>query len=233
MMGDGQLTLPGDGCVHVWRVGLDERRQYEDSLAAALSAEEVARVGRFRTRRLAARYVTGRGVLRRMLGLYLRMAPGEIPLVTNKYGKPGLDGEAGSGLEFNLAHSGDVAMYAFAVGRAVGIDVEVMGAEEPAREEARRIMMDGEWKDWQGLSGAEQRTVFYRTWVRKEAMLKALGVGLAIEPDTFGADGENVIIGRTEVVVRDIEWPGQVMAAVAAIGTGMPEIVCYSAEAGP
>jgi 4'-phosphopantetheinyl transferase len=222
---------PIGASIHVWQVRFSEWRPREALFAATLSPEEGYRAQQFRDPALASRYVIGRGLLRALLTKYVGSAAEVIEISTNAYGKP----ELGKELQFNLAHAGDMALYAFTNGRPIGVDVELVEHVSPSPLEARRILANSEWEVWQHLSDQDRTLLFYQTWVRKEAVLKALGVGLAIEPDTFSvglrSHPEVALVQGTTVRIRDLPMPAPIKAAVASTGAEMPDVRCYLAEA--
>jgi 4'-phosphopantetheinyl transferase len=111
-----------------------------------------------------------------VLSGYLGEPPAEIAIELSENGKPRL--EKGSGLEFNLSHSGDIALIAVSQRRPVGVDVERI---EPARDLvslAERALGPEDVARVRGAGSRERPAVFYESWVRHEARLKCLGVGL-------------------------------------------------------
>ena len=112
------------GEVHLWKASLDQPESVLDALAASLSADERRRAERFHFVRDRRRFIAARGVLRDILGRYLRVPAGSVNLVTMEHGKPELADRTGNGLQFNLSHSHDLAVYAITCRRKVGVDIE-------------------------------------------------------------------------------------------------------------
>src|SRR5690606_19529022 len=81
------------------------------------------RARRFRFAKDRDTFVAARGVLRSILGHYLAVHPAAIRFAYNQYGRPAVVEPAPGDLQFNLAHSGDLAVYVVAH-RQVGIDIE-------------------------------------------------------------------------------------------------------------
>ncbi len=165
----------------VWRAHLDSASAFEiEDLRLLLDAAEQERADKFRFERDRARFVVAHGLLRRLLSRAL-----ECPNVAFKYGvngKPALAHD--DNLQFNLSHSADWAVFALAWKRQVGIDIE--SAESLVRNPddlpgmAERIFSEHELTAWRGLSASEAKLpAFLRAWTRKEACLKAAGLGLA------------------------------------------------------
>ena len=168
--------------VHVWQAVLDappEQLAYYEML---LAEEERERAARFHFDRDRKQYIAGRGVLRVLLGRYLKRPPADIDISYSEYGKPFL---SGSELRFNLAHSGGIALFAFCLNDDVGVDVEVERELSDALAIAERFFSPAERETLRSLPQAEQVPAFFRCWSRKEAFIKAVGEGLSYPLDAF------------------------------------------------
>ena len=118
------LSLSSD-VVHVWRVGLEPSAGLQETFLRTLNDDERARADRFHFDQHRRRFVLARGFLRALLGRYLGIGPEEVRFVYGPNGKPSLADEHGaSDLRFNASHSHELAVYAFAQEREIGIDVE-------------------------------------------------------------------------------------------------------------
>jgi 4'-phosphopantetheinyl transferase len=170
------------GVVHVWRIRLD----VSDALAArfelTLATQERERADRFRTAELRRRFVAGRGALRAILGAHLGL---DARLVVFSYGDRGKPSLATPGVEFNLAHTDDLALCALTVGRAVGVDVERLRPMDDAERIIARYFTPRERLEFLEHPRAERASAFFRGWTRKEAFLKATGEGLTASLDSF------------------------------------------------
>src|SRR6476620_6638436 len=100
-----------DTAAHVWAACLDVSESELTNFASVLSPNEKARAERFRFEIHRNRFIAGRGLLRTILGMYLKIQPDRIQFGLGKNGKPFLS-ERGKGLEFNLAHSEEMALVA-------------------------------------------------------------------------------------------------------------------------
>jgi 4'-phosphopantetheinyl transferase len=218
-------SLPplGPDDVHVWQVGLER-----DGLDALLTPAELEQANRFLFPHLRRRHVAGRASLRVLLGEYLAMPPAQVGLETTQFGKPRLVGESADGLRFNIAHSDDLALMAFTRGREIGVDVERERPDVDIIDLARRFFAAEEIAALDALPVAEQRSAFYRCWTRKEAYLKALGLGMQVPLNGFAvsiaADQANLLHavhdpiqhGRWEL--RGLSPAAEFAAAVAVEG---------------
>ena len=144
-----------------------------EALEATLSPGERARANRMdvEPRRRA---VAARGLLRELLGLL----PEEVHVHVGEHGKPYVD----AALRFNVAHTGDLAVFAFAEGQEVGVDVERVRALEDAEAVATEVLTPPEREALASLPAPVRDAAFLEAWTRKEAYLKGRGDGLHVSP---------------------------------------------------
>ena len=149
-------------------------------LAELLSADETERARRFAFERDRRRYIVARARLRQLLGERLGTAPESLRFVYEPHGKPALARRAGQrDVRFNLSHCGEIAAYAFAEGREVGVDIEEVRELPDADQLALRFFSRRERAAYLRLPRRERPRGFFNCWTRKEAFVKALGVGLS------------------------------------------------------
>ena len=127
-----------------------------------------------------ARRMSGRFMQRMILGAYLGLPGKSVHLLRSNRGRPYLDPEQHhSDILFNTSHSGGWQMMALAEGVQTGIDIELLDHRHDARAIAGRHFNAHENEYLAGLSEAQRYAGFIRLWNGKEAVLKALGCGLA------------------------------------------------------
>jgi len=162
--------------VQVWVVRLPEHDiQHWRPL---LSASEWERALRFRMPADQQRFAITRGILRTLLGRYLAMPAAAIEFTANDYGKPAVAGP----IRFNVSHSGDYALLAFANQLHLGIDVERISGERVVAELAQRILSPGEYQRFNAIAPARRTSTFFQIWTLKESLLKGIGSGLSVAP---------------------------------------------------
>ena len=176
----------GRGEIHVWRASLSTDESTLRRLEATLADEEKERARRFIFKRDCDRYIAARGILRELLGIYLRRAPESIAFVYGPRGKPAVvnPGEPPA-VRFNLSHSHELAVVAVGGEREVGIDVELMRPEFAGEEIARRYFSTKEIEELSKLPAELRTEGFFLCWTRKEAYIMAKGDGLYIPLDSF------------------------------------------------
>lgn len=174
------------GIVEVWRARLNWSKEHLAKSRDILSSDELERANRFKFQQHRNRYIVARTILRRLLGWYLSKEPSEVSFSYSQYHKPSLSPATSEiALAFNLAHSQDLAVFAFTIGRKVGIDVEHLRPLEDAHGLAKRFFARSEYRAWRTLSEHRRLKGFYDCWTRKEAFIKAVGEGLSFPLDQF------------------------------------------------
>ena len=174
-----------------------------------LSEDERLRACRFAFDRDRRRYVMARAGLRERLAVRLGRAPEAVELGCGTNGKPMLERRCGDpDLRFNVSHSEDVAMYAFAQGREIGVDIESVRHVADADEVATRFFSSRETEAYRRLDPRDRQLGFFNCWTRKEAFVKALGDGLSFPLDRFDvslAPGEPARLLRLEGTHTDVD----------------------------
>lgn len=176
------IALPADE-VHVWRVELAQVAPAEQRWQPILSPDERTRAARFHFSRDRQHFTATRALLRIILAGYLASDPGDLTFRYSKTGKPSLN--SAENLEFNVSHSGEVALLAFTRGRQVGVDVEHVRENFDHEAIAGRFFSRQEQQQLAELAPAERYRGFFRCWTRKEAYIKAEGTGLSLPLHQF------------------------------------------------
>jgi 4'-phosphopantetheinyl transferase len=172
--------------VHVWRAPLDGAPTQIDGFLQTLAADEQTRAERFYFQRDRERFITAHGILRAILGLYLKRAPKCLSFRYSPHGKPALAWESGGdAIRFNMSHSHGVALYAFTRGREVGIDLEFIRYNLEVEQIADRFFSHRETATLRALPTDLRKYAFFLCWTRKEAYIKASGEGLSLPLDQF------------------------------------------------
>lgn len=221
-----KLTLPTDE-IHIWRADLQANYDLIPVLLPLLSADEQARANRFYFQKDHDRFILARGILRIILGQYLNLSPQQLQFQYNETGKPSLLQH--SHLCFNLSHSHQLALYAVAWNRDVGIDVEQIDSERDYESIAARFFSSQEQAALNQLSAARKLQGFFNCWTRKEALLKAIGKGLTLPLDQFAvslAPDEPACLLHVDWMpqsfdewwLQDLQVGTGYAAAVAAVG---------------
>jgi len=172
----GSLTVD----VFTWRLAAPQGEVA--ALAELLSAEERRRAARFAFAPDRDRFIVGRARLRQILARYVAQRPEALTFRYRPHGKPSL-ATARAAPFFNLSHSDDLAALAITSACDIGIDIERIRTVPAAV--ARRFFAANENAALLRLDGADWLAGFFRCWTRKEAVIKAVGKGLAFPLKSF------------------------------------------------
>ncbi len=174
--------------IHLWSTDLT--RVVDETKLAFLSPEEHDRANRFHFPLHRHRFIAARITLRYLLSLYLDSPPDKIVFSYSEYKKPYL--ATHPHLFFNIAHSHDIALYAFTLNHTIGVDIEKI-REHYEEAIAKRYFSPYEYQSLMQLPKEAKAMAFYRLWSRKEALTKAIGKGLHIPLSNFSVSiNENV-----------------------------------------
>lgn len=174
----GRLPLLTEEGVHIWTWEQEVDRDALSRLERELSQDEWRRVRRYSSSRNAHRFIVRRGMLRRILGLYLKLPPRQVELLYNDHGKPLLASYCSPPLQFNLSDSGELVALAVGSGHPLGIDIEQLRPlpDRVALAETHLTVPELEQFLESGISTLNN--VCFRSWTRREAISKAEGGGL-------------------------------------------------------
>ena len=160
----------------VYAVVLDRSEAEVERLGAVLAPDELDAPVRARVARAAARIV---------LGDALGIDAGAVPISRRcdhcghaTHGRPVVTADVP--VAFNISHSGSLALIALAAGEArIGVDVEAVRPRPRLDALAERVLSDDEHATWVQFTDPDARLrAFLHEWTRKEAYLKARGVGI-------------------------------------------------------
>ena len=183
----GRLIHPNE--VHIWRASLDLSKPLPENLLGTLSADELSRASRFRFEKDQRRFIGARGILRQILGAYLQKLPHSLQFLYGTNGKPVLANN--DTFQFNLSHSENMVLYAITHNRNIGIDLERIREDVAIEQISSRFFSEAEIVSMQQLTESKRNELFFQYWTRKEALIKATGVGLSVPIETFDVSGVN------------------------------------------
>lgn len=144
--------------------------------------EERVRASQFRSDADARRFLARRAATRRLLALHLGRAARDVAVAYGPFGRPYLPG---STVHFSVSHAGPLALVVIADGLAVGCDIEQTVPHRDLLAIAEGCFTVAEAARVGALEGNERIACFYDCWTRKEAYLKAVGVGMSLPMNSF------------------------------------------------
>ncbi|MBP7408983.1 MAG: 4'-phosphopantetheinyl transferase superfamily protein [Flavobacteriales bacterium] len=190
---------PAEGMVHLWFATLEQLRPRTAFYRDLLDPVETERAQRFRFKQDRERFILGHGVLRELLGRYLKRDGSLIRFSRGAFGKPYLDRKR---LCFNFSDTKDAILVGFTTGVEIGVDIETMARDVDHAAVSEHYFTAPEIAVIQA-AGPEAKRCFLDFWTRKEAVLKASGVGIMEDLRVLRVDGEhNVMAIEHEAFVK-------------------------------
>ena len=194
--------------VHIWRASLTPYKQAIQRLEDILSAEECTQASRFRFERDRQCWTVTHAILRLLLARYLGIDHTTLRFGMNAYGKPFLASPALTPpFQFNISHAGDLALYAFVYTAQVGIDVEYLRTDLDYEALARVSFSPWEQMTLRAVPQERKPEAFFSCWTRKEAYIKARGLGLSLPLDLFDV---SFIQGERPALLHSREDPHEI-----------------------
>jgi 4'-phosphopantetheinyl transferase len=242
--------------VYIWRVRLDAC-SFDSTLRMAswrdvLSVEEQRRADAFRGEEHRRDYIQAHVALRSVLGNCLGIPSASVRFAAGSISGDGIDGKGSArikpalmraanplDLRFNLSHTRGAALIGVGVGLELGIDIEWHRPMDDLDGMAKSVMSDTEMEQWLLLKPDVRTRAFYHLWTRKEAYLKAIGLGLfrnlhdvtvPVSPD-YLEDAQGLVhlvqdrAGAGEWSVRDVPVTEGYSASLCCEGEQIPQIV--------
>jgi len=164
--------------IHLWHRSLDVSPTGLTALESTCSPQEQHHAASFRFQRDAARYIAGRGLVRQILSEYLSVPPATIEFELGHSGKPRLSAARhATDLSFNYSRSGNELLLALSATHEVGVDIERRRGAVELFDIAVQHFSPIECQILRNCATPEE--TFFRCWTAKEAVVKAMGLGLS------------------------------------------------------
>lgn len=154
-----------------------------EACLALVTADERARIARFKFERHRREALATRALVRTTLSRYRPIAPEAWRFAENAQGKPSTEPECG--LRFNLSNSLGLVVCLVAEGADVGVDVEPAERAGQILKLTPEVFSAQERAQLESLPDAEKLDRALSLWTLKEAYIKARGMGLALPLDKF------------------------------------------------
>ena len=194
------------------------RRPGEGFDRALFSPAELERAARMRFEVNRAEFLGARGIVRTTVAWHVGLAPQAIRFEGPRIEKPRLLDPACADIDVSVAHAGGRIACAFLHEGAIGVDIEALDRRiGDTLALAIRVLSPAEFEALDRSSRTDLDRLFLRAWTRKEAVLKALGVGLSIPTDGFDV----------------LRWTGSDVEDISPVQVAGQRYACQSVRAAP
>ena len=177
-------VAPGE--IQVWRINLRRPPAEISQRQNLLTAAEKIQAAQFHFSHDQRQFIVRRVARRQLLATNLGLRPEVIQIESANFQKPAIaETQNPDRLRFNCSHSADWALIALAPEKEIGVDLEQHRPLADAGDLAGKFFSDHEIRELAGLPSALRLQGFYNSWTRKEAFVKAIGLGLAYPLNRF------------------------------------------------
>ncbi len=175
---------------HIWRVDTEDINYPLENFISLLSSEEMKRSERFIFASSREFYQIAHAMKRLILATYLARDPQCLKFEIGNHGKPAIANLQNLlNIQFNISHSRSLILIAITVEDSVGIDIEYQDENIPVESLSENVLSPLEMKFFSALKcPQEKKLAFFRCWTRKEAYLKAIGIGLTQKLTSISVD---------------------------------------------
>ncbi len=204
--------------ISIWKFRISSNEDNLDHFKSLLNVFELKVASKYHFEKDYNRCILGRGITKILLAFYTSQKPKEILIDYEENKKPFLRDSSGFNLSFNLSHSENYIL--IAVGKdEIGVDIEKMKNLFEYQSLIDAIFTKEE-KNFI-TKAPEPVKAFYLLWTRKEALLKATGMGIVNDLNCIAClNGENkvdsaVIVSKKEWLIKSFQISNNYIASVA------------------
>lgn len=232
-----ESLLLHSGTVHLWLAKLSVKDNELSVYKKILSKNELSHADKFFKEENSIYYVVSKAITRQILSRYLDISPEKIEFSVEKNGKPFVNG---GDLQFNVSHSDDYFLMGITKNNLIGVDIERARKKLDYLALAKRFFAPKEYEAMEMLSGEKQIGTFYRCWTRKEAFIKATGLGLSFGLNNFEVSlsdepvsalisihGDHAIAKKWTVTSIKTDYVDESYFAAIAVQRKIDQIVYY------
>jgi 4'-phosphopantetheinyl transferase len=211
---NSQNCILNESRIDLWQFSLAHELNITSQI---LNDEEKARGNRFYFERHRRRFTTARATLRIILARYLNMSPERLEFTYNLQGKPSAVNS--QKLQFNLSHTGDLALLAVGKVNPIGVDIERYSARS-YEGIAKNLFSPQELQELHKAPPARKAALFFHIWAQKEAFIKASGLGLSYPTQEFSVPTSIPTKQLVDDPINNTTWQ---------LHSFMPQVACSGA----
>lgn len=206
--------LLNESRIDLWQFSLQHDFNSSFSL---LNNEEKTRASRFYFEKHRRRFTVARAMMRIILSQYLNTAPDRLEFTYGNHGKPEIINS--QRLQFNLSHSGDLALLAIGKTYSLGVDIEYFSAR-PYDGIADNLFSEQEIAQFKKTPPMLKPALFFHIWAQKEAFIKACGLGLSYPTKSFNVPTTMPTKQLVDDPLHNLTWQ---------LRSFMPKVACSGA----
>ena len=168
-----------NGNIILYTCSLDRLRHKVHTLFEYLILEEQNYAKSYKTPELSENYIISHSILRMILSIHSKMSVYEMKFILGEYGKPYISSNY-QNIQFNMSHSKDMVCIVVTKDKEIGVDIEFKNSTLDV-EELQHLVLSVQEKMYMDTLSSQtaKQNLFYCIWTLKEAIIKAMGIGLS------------------------------------------------------
>lgn len=172
--------------IHIYLIDTTKIRDDIKKFFEILPQDEMQKVNNYKFIKNRERSIATFYYRRIILSKYTGLSPQELSFKINQYGKPSIENKNFSYIKFNYSHSNDIIIYSITRDSEIGIDIEFIKEISDMNSLVNNYFSSEEISTFRNTNNKiDQLNFFYKIWTRKEALLKAIGLGLTEDLKTI------------------------------------------------
>jgi 4'-phosphopantetheinyl transferase len=195
-------------------------RRARDTMRTLLSPAELSALGEIGNDSRRIEYLASRYLQRHLVARHAKVAPESLSFETNTHGKPAVRLDLAAGqcgqapIAFNVSHCRERVVVAIGIdersprANGLGIDVERFPPRHDVERIIKRFFSPAESNELLELTPSRRKLAFLRSWTRKEAVVKALGDGIAFGLGNFSVPTDPGFAKEARAIDWHVSAPG-------------------------
>lgn len=171
-----------------WIINLKYFNKYIDDIKKCLSESDIKRANKIKVENKKNLFYLRKGLTRIIISDFINISPKEIEFYYDINGKPFIFNNLYKGVYFNISHSKEYLFIAISNKKNIGVDIEKIKLNWNYSLLAKSVFSKEDNIIFNSYSEDDKMRAFYKAWVQKEAISKALGLGISIGFNTFSVD---------------------------------------------
>lgn len=217
-----------DGEIHVFAFSTSESGQQVAEAARRLPPDEQAVAARFQSNSARSNFIICRWTLRRLLARHVGRTPESIQLGRTRHGKPFVaNPHQTRQMHFNVSHTDGLALIGLSPCSELGVDAEQISQAIDVETIVQSAFSVQEASVIESAPLALRVQTCLRLWTRKEATLKASGIGLSDDPRTIDVSSTRNVRAKLRLSLVDLRPTLIHLGAVAYYGAPQ-HVRCWS-----
>lgn len=181
-----KITTNGD--YHAWIIDIRDFNNYMHDIKECLSDVEILKSEEIKMENTRILFCLRKGIIRIILSSFLNVNPNEIKYNYSVYGKPFISHDDYKDFNFNISHSKEYLFVGISNKGEIGVDVEKINVRLSYPLLAESVFSPDELLLYDSYNESDKLWSFYKAWVQKEAISKALGIGISIGFNKFSVN---------------------------------------------